>query len=114
MNGQYNVDNSIDTHFLRQEIDVGLVAARRSVEEFDQRQSLSGGRNGDDKRRDGRTAQVDQPALGQQDDAFAVGPDDVIDLRSHLLPRQIRRPQTVLLKTTKSIESSAFEIGELD
>ena len=34
----------------------------------------------------GATAEVHQPALGQQDDALAVGEDDVVDLRLDLLP----------------------------
>src|SRR5581483_3898121 len=37
----------------------------------------------------GRAAEVHEAALGQKDDALAVGPDDVIDLRLDLLPLQV-------------------------
>src|SRR5262249_35473548 len=36
-----------------------------------------------------RTAEVDEPALGENDQAFAVGPNDVIDLRLDLLPLHV-------------------------
>ena len=34
----------------------------------------------------GAAAEVNQAALGQQDDALAIGEDDVVDLRLALLP----------------------------
>ena len=61
--------------------------------------NLSSRRDGNDKRGDGRAAQIDQPAFRQQDHPLAVRPNDVIHLRANLFPRQIRRPQTVLLST---------------
>src|SRR5947207_3396585 len=39
----------------------------------------------------GRAAEVDEPALGEDDDALAVGPDHVIDLRLDLFPAQLRK-----------------------
>ena len=43
-----------------------------------------------------RAAQVHQPAFGQEDHPLAVRPDDVIHLRTHLLPGQVGRSKTIL------------------
>ena len=46
----------------------------------DECESLCARGDGDDERGDGGAAQVHPPALGQQDHALAVGPDDVVHL----------------------------------
>jgi len=88
------------THFLGEEVDVGLVAAGRSVEEFDKGQGLRRRRNGDDERGHGRAAHIHESPFSQQDHPFAIRPDHVIHLRAHLLPRQVRRPQTILFSSS--------------
>lgn len=79
----------IFVHLLRQQVHVGLVAARRRVEQLDEGERLRGGRHADHKRRNAAARQIDQTALGEQNDAPAVRPDDVIDLRADLLPGQL-------------------------
>ena len=57
----------------------------------DEGEGLSAGGDGDDEAGDGGAAEVDPAALGEQHHPLAVGPDDVVDLRAHLLPRQVLR-----------------------
>src|SRR3546814_1974947 len=68
---------------LEQYINLPGLVGSAAREQFDLRNGLVGERRRHHKRRvPGGAAQVHQPALGQQDDALAVGKDDVVDLRS--------------------------------
>ena len=69
---------------------------------------LRGRRNADDERWDAGAAEVEQPALGQQDHALAVRPDDVVHLRAHTLPRQLLRAQAAL-KHAHTVTMSAWQ-----
>src|SRR6185437_11672164 len=72
---------------LRQNIHAHGVLARVAVK-LDLRQGLIGETRAHHIARvSGRTAEVHQPALGEQDEAAAVGEDHVIDLRLDVLPR---------------------------
>jgi hypothetical protein len=49
----------------------------------------------------GAAAQVHQAALGQQDDALAVGEDDVVDLRLDLFPGQYFSSEAMSISLSK-------------
>src|SRR4026207_2465229 len=71
---------------LGQDVDADLVLVRVGVQ-LDLRDDLVGERRAHDVAGvPGGAAQVDQPSLREQDDALAVGEDDVVDLRLDVLP----------------------------
>ncbi len=49
----------------------------------------------------GGAAEIDEPPLGQDDEALAVGEDDLVDLRLDFLPLVVARARAIWISLSK-------------
>ena len=74
----------IFVNLLGQQINLALVPAVWCIEQLNHGQNLGAGIHGDHDAGDTGGGQVDQPPLGQKNEAFLVRKDDVVHVRSNL------------------------------